>query len=242
MPVSIKDQLAKLVRLQAIDTQIYKLRQESQARPAEVQGLVATFEEKKKILVDLDNKQKELLKKRKEKELDLSGKEENIKKLQTQLYSIKTNKEYQAMLKEIDGQKADCSALEDEILKLMDEQDASDKQISDEKSRLQEEEKVLNQRKIEIDQRLKQIQEELKNLDFKRNQIIPEVDKKILSVYERIIKNKDGLAIVPVKNNSCDGCNMTATHQVVNEIKMFQRLVICEMCSRILYTEEDIIV
>ncbi len=239
--ISIKEQLAKLVKLQAIDTQIYKLNQEKVAKPAEVIKIEMEFEVQKKALSDLDNELKSLLKKRKDKELELGTKEESIKKLQNQLYSLKTNKEYQAMLKEIEGQKADCSLLEDAILKCMDEQDILNKCVNEEKLRLSNEEKISNEKKAKIQDELKEIDTILKDLDFKRNQVTPEVDKKILSVYERIINSRDGLAIVPVRNNSCHGCQMTATHQVVNEIKMFERLVVCETCARILYTEEDII-
>ena len=240
MPVSIKDQLAKLVCLQTIYSKLYRTQDEIQAMPGEIGKLTMAFEEKKKNMADLENKQKDLLKKRKDKELELSVKEENIKKYQTQLYSIKTNKEYQAMMKEIGSLKADSSVFEEDILKLMVEQDALNDQINSEKVRLQEEEKLFNQQKLKIEEQSRQFQEEVKTLNFKRSQIVPEIDKKTLSAYERILKVKEGLALVPVGNNICQGCSMTVTHQVVNEIKMFDRLVTCEMCARILYIEEDL--
>ena len=69
-------------------------------------------------------------------------------------------------------------------------------------------------------------------------QAIPEIDPKILSQYERILSNRDGLAIVAVKGDSCKGCNMLVPPQVVNLIKMYERIVTCEICNRILYVEE----
>lgn len=241
MPTSIKDLLAKLVVLQEIDSHIYSLEEENKTKPAEIQKLKDAFEEKKNTLADLDNKQKDLLKKkRKDKELELASKEENIKKSQGQLYALKTNKEYHAKLSEIDGLKADSSVLEEAILKFMEEQDALVKEVEAAKQQLKTEENLFNQEKAKIDERVKLIKEEINQLNSKRSQIAPQVDQKYLTVYERILKNKEGLALAAVKNNACQGCYMTVTHQVVNEIKMFDRLIACEACARILYIEEDL--
>ncbi len=75
---------------------------------------------------------------------------------------------------------------------------------------------------------------------MKRKQVFPDVDKGILSRYERILENKEGLAIVPLKDRSCGGCFMSIPDQVVNEIKMYEQLIFCEMCARILYLEDDV--
>ena len=56
--------------------------------------------------------------------------------------------------------------------------------------------------------------------------------------YERIIKSKDGLAVVTIANDACQGCFRVMPPQVVNEIKMNDELVFCENCARILYIEE----
>ena len=64
------------------------------------------------------------------------------------------------------------------------------------------------------------------------------VDKSFLSKYERLIKNRDGLAIVGVVNAACQGCFRVLPPQITNEIRMKQDLVFCEHCARILYIEE----
>jgi len=94
--------------------------------------------------------------------------------------------------------------------------------------------------KNEIDDSVKETEEKLKILDMKRSQMTVDVDKANLKRYERILENKKGLAIVPVKGNSCGGCFMNVPEQVINEIKMHDRLILCEMCARILYLEDDL--
>jgi len=59
------------------------------------------------------------------------------------------------------------------------------------------------------------------------------------AVGNRILENKQGLALVPVVGSSCGGCHMNVTPQQRNAIKMNEELVFCEMCARILYLEDD---
>lgn len=234
----LKLQLENLVKLQTIDTEIYNLRAEQEAKPQEIKLLEIAFEEKKQHLAQLEKELLDLQKQRKDKELELGSKEDSAKKLQSQLYSLKTNKEYQAMLQQIQDAKADASIVEDSILDLFDKTDKKRSEIEREKKKISEEEKVFNEQKKKVDERIKEIEGRLAQLNTQRKEIIPEVKPKILSQYERILLNRDGLAIVSVKDNACSGCNMSVPPQVINLIKMYDRLVTCEVCNRILYIEE----
>ena len=59
-----------------------------------------------------------------------------------------------------------------------------------------------------------------------------------MMIHERILKNKDGLAVVPVTDGSCQGCFGMMPAQVINEIRMKDKIVMCENCARMLYIEE----
>jgi predicted nucleic acid-binding Zn-ribbon protein len=236
--IDLKAQIANLVKLQAIDSEIYALKNEKESKPQEIKVLEASFEEKKQNLAYLEKSLLDLQKQRKDRELELAVKEEGTKKLQSQLYSLKTNKEYQAMLQQIEGQKADTSIIEDKILELFEQADKIKTETEREKQKLKEEEKVFNEEKKKIENRLKEIDDRLAQLDTQRKQVTPDIAPKILSQYERILKNRDGLAIAVVKNNSCKGCNMFVPPQVINLIRMYERIITCEVCNRILYIEE----
>lgn len=237
---SIREQVKKLIELQTIDAQIYRLKKEKVEQPQLIAELEKRFDEKKVNLKALEDKLKALLVKRKERELTLATKEEEIRKAQTQMYQLKTNKEYQAKLKEIEGFQADKSVLEEEILKVFDELDSLKAQTEQENVHLKEEEVGFLDQKKKIEECIKELEAELVNLEGKRKQVTPEMDKKILASYERILKNREGLALVAVKDYACQGCFINVPPQVINEIKMHDRLVICENCARILYIEDDI--
>ncbi len=236
--VNLKLQLGNLVKLQAVDSEIYSLRTEKSAKPEEIKAIEAAFEAKKTHLAELDKKSLDLQKQRKDKELELVSKDEGIKKLQGQLYSLKTNKEYQTMLQQIQDAKADSSIIEDKVLELFDKADEVKNEVEREKQKLKEEEKVFLTEKKKIDYRVKEIDDRLAQLEGQRKQVLPDVDPKVLSQYERILTNRDGLAIVTVKGNSCGGCNMFVPPQVINLINMYEHIITCEMCNRILYIDE----
>jgi hypothetical protein len=138
-----------------------------------------------------------------------------------------------------DDSKADASVTEDKILELFEQADKAKGEIEQEKSRLKEEETVFNEHKNSVEERVKQIDQRLAQLEAQRKQILPGIEPKILKQYERILNNRDGLAIVSVKDNSCKGCNMFVPPQVINLIKMYERIITCEICNRILYIADE---
>lgn len=238
-PVNLKGQLSTLVRLQELDTRIYGLSEEKREKPAEIETLKAAFEAKKKRMAELEKALVDAQKEKKDHEIELGSKEENVKKLQSQLYALKTNKEYNAMLQQIADAKADASMIEDKILGSMDKIDSTKIAVDEEKKRLQQEESVFNAEKQKVETRIKEIEQQLETLENQRRQITPEVDQKILQQYERILRSREGLAIVKVKNDSCSGCNMAVPPQVINLIRMFERMITCEVCNRILCIDDE---
>ncbi len=235
----LKSQLKILLQLQSIDSQIYGFNEEKNSLPKEIEVLSVAFEEKKKHLAELEKVSLDLLKAKKDSELELAAKEEVTKKFQSQLYSLKTNKEYNTMLQQIQGANADASRVEDKILEVMENSESSRKDIEEEKKLLDEEEKIFNAHKKKVEEHLKEIEGKLAQQDAERKQIIPEIDKKILSQYDRILRNREGLAIVEVKNNTCMGCNMFVPAQVENLIKMYERIITCEVCNRMLFIADE---
>ncbi|MEI6632010.1 MAG: C4-type zinc ribbon domain-containing protein, partial [bacterium] len=236
--LDLKSQLHTLINLQAIDTEIYILKAEIEAKPKELQAIEDAFEAKKQQLANLEKSSLDLQKQRKDKELELASREDGVKKLQTQLYQLKTNKEYQTMMQQINDAKADGSVIEDKILELFNQVDQAKDEIDKEKQKLQEEETVISEQKGKIEQRIKEIDDRIAQLDGQRKQVFPSIDAKILAQYDRILTNRDGLAIVSVKDNSCLGCNMYVPPQVINLIKMYECIITCEICNRILYINE----
>ncbi len=236
MPIA--DQIDLLIALQKLDKEIFKLNKELASQPVIIAELEAQFKQKEADLKKAEENLKALAVLRKERELELETKEAGIKKLQGQLYQIKTNKEYQAMEREIASQKADVSILEEGILKVMEQADEAQKEIARQKEILKQHNQKFAEDKNKINLRFKEIEVLLQTLNEQRAGGAQKIDKEFLSRYERILNSKDGVAMVPVEGDACGGCNINLPPQVINEVRLKEELIFCGACARILYTEE----
>ncbi|HTL69675.1 MAG TPA: C4-type zinc ribbon domain-containing protein [Candidatus Eisenbacteria bacterium] len=235
MPTAINEQIKILAELQKVDSEIYRLRKELAGIPALQKKVEDDFEKKKAGMKAAEADLKAAQLKQKEKEGELASKEEKIKKLQGQLYSLKTNKEYTAMDLEIKGLKADNSLIEEEILRSFDGVEAAKAKCAAEKEALVIEEKKSKEETAVHTKRAAELTAAAAELDEKRKAYLPNIDPKLLSQYERVLKGREGLALVPVRNNSCGGCHIGLPPQTVNEVMMQEKLIFCEECARILY-------
>ena len=237
--ISVKDQLKKIIELQKIDAEIYELRARLKEKPVVLGELKERFEERRGTLVGLEEKLKAVQVQRREKELELKTREEEIAKANAHLFQIKTNKEYTAKIAEIEHIKADKSVIEEKILLAYDEGDQVSSAVEREKSAFAQEEKSYLAKKKEVEKEVKIIEDRIRVLESQHKQGVEGIDPEFLSRYERILKHKGGLAIVPLHGNTCGGCYMNVTAQQINAFKMNDQLVICEMCTRIIYIEDD---
>ena len=238
--ISVKDQIKKLVDLQKIDAEIYTVNISLTEKPVLIEELKEKFEATKAHLNHLEENFKSIQLKRKELELEMKAKEDDIAKANSQLTQLKTNKEYQTKLNEIASIKADKSIIEEKILLSYDETDTIQAQIGKEKVSVGADEKKYLVRKKEIEDEIKLMEDRIKVLESQRKQLLPGVDRTLLTRYEKILAHKDGLGIAPINDSSCGGCHMNVPPQTINAIKMHDQLIECEICQRIMYLEDDL--
>ena len=187
---SMKDQIKKLVEIQAMDVDVYRLKADLHDKPAEIESLTKEFEAKKAKLKNLEEQVKAILVKQKEHEGDLKAKEEAIIKADGHLSQLKTNKEYSAKLLEIEGIKADKSLIEEKILIGFDQIDEARKGLEAEKVLIAAYEKEFQMKKKAIEDFLAIANDQLKVKESQRNRLTPDVRPDILSRYEKVVQNK----------------------------------------------------
>lgn len=236
--------LVKLQRvenqLRAVKTKLTRCRrsvifQENQLRTLQ-SGLEAKQEEIKLTRIQVDRL-----------ELELKSRDEHIEKLRGHLNLARTNKEYSALLTELNTAKADDSKLETQVLELMrnietDEAACGElkKQIEEQKAKLEEIRKGTEVKASEFEKELKVIQAEW---DATAKQI---TDKKALSIFQRLADTYDGEAMAEVLgwqdstgSYSCGGCYMGIPAEVVNILSSHDEIIRCSNCTRILYLKEE---
>ena len=235
----LKEQTEFLIQLQALDFELYKSAKYIKEKPKELNAYKDDVANQELAVDQAEDVVTQLKLKQKEKEMELATKEEGVKKLQAQLYKLKTNKEYAAMQKEIEGVNADNSLLEEDIILILDEIGSAEEQVAKQKELLEGEKKKYSESEREINSEIQKLKEAEGELRCKREEIAAKVNKKLLAQYEHVLKGKDGFAICPVTNETCGGCNMDLPPQVVNEVRMQDQIVKCGNCARILYWPQE---
>ncbi len=235
----IEKQIDLFFNLQGIDAQIYCLKSEAEEKPKDIAQLKALIENKKAGIKEAEEKLKSFQLKHKDKDVALGSKEGEIKKLESQLYQIKTNKEYTAMINEIESRKADNSLLEEDIINLMDNIDQAKAGLEDEKRKFSHESEKIDSEIKAVEKQVSNINAKISELNKARQELLPAIDPKLLQEYERVLIARNGQALADVVNGACGGCFMQLPPQIINEIKMRQHIIRCENCQRMLYIANE---
>lgn len=228
-------QLEILIELQEADSALNHLNEGMQRIPKEIKALEAALEESKRQVeafkTELEGHQKE----RRQKERDLEAVGEDLKKHQARLFEVKTNKEYEAIQKEIENLKNKNSQLEDAILTLFDKVEADTQELKRKEQQLHQSKQQYAEEKAQKEVELNQIKTEADKWKGQRQQLTKNLDNGILQSYEKILKLRKGLAVAPIKGSNCSGCFYTLRLQYLNELKRNDDIRTCEGCQRILY-------
>jgi len=224
--------------LQEIDIKIQELEKGIALIPADILELRKIVAEIKKNLADKEAKLKEVEKEDRHYERILQTKENDLNKYRSQIYEVKTNKEYSALMIEIDNLQQENSQLENKILIFLEKRDEFLRLIRDEKMKLAADGERLKRKEEENYKRIKELEKIRDSGIEKREGLSRNIVKPLLENYERIRKAEKGMALAPVEGNVCCGCFTEIPYQVVNEIIKGDRLITCERCSRIIYWKE----
>jgi predicted nucleic acid-binding Zn-ribbon protein len=197
----------------------------------------------KKAKLELENIKKKndtASRKKKEKESELSETQEKIRKMKARISDLKTNKEYQAYQKEIEGSEKGISAIEDVILQLMEEIDAVSKEQKAKEAAVNAEIQKIDAFKAELDAEVVKNERELALLKQERAGTVARIDPDVYKTYMRILLDSgDGVAVTTARNELCSGCDMNIPPQLYVEIRKNQELLQCPQCRRILYVPEE---
>jgi predicted nucleic acid-binding Zn-ribbon protein len=167
-------------------------------------------------------------------QMEIEASNDKLKQYEEQLYKVQTNKEYDAISLEIDTKKMEIKELENKILQSMEEEEESKNNITELVEEIKKLEDQLVEYRRELDDIIKHTQSEEQKLENERQKIVSDIDRRFQVKYDRIRNAKAGLAVVPIKKNSCGGCYSAIPPQKIVEIREMSRLFTCEHCGRIL--------
>lgn len=232
------DLTKKLVELQGVLREIYLLEKENRELPMPAKKRMRLFEPRVRLLEEKEAAIAETKSRLAGLEEDVAHNNDARDKLEDKIKLIKNQKEYEALstekeyllrtdeecVLEINPLREKLANLEQEVAALREEND--------------KEEATIREMESEVAIRIEQNQKTVNGMAKKKEEMSKGIDPFILRQFEKILNHKDGIGIVSVTGDSCNGCHMAVPPQLICELHSGDGMVNCLHCSRILYLEE----
>ena len=234
----MKKQINLLVKLQGKDRGLDRLRWQIREGPERLEGLekeLQAFEED----VEADKRRiRDLNKTQREYEAEIENGLACIRKSRGRLMSIKNNKEYRALLREIEETEKGNADKEDRVLSCLEELETLSKELEAKEKSLSAMRDRLETEKTAISKEVVRVREELSDIEKSREKLVQTIAPQLLAKYEQIKARSGGIAVALVNNATCSECHLSIPPQMFNELQRQDTLKICPNCQRIICWKE----
>lgn len=233
--LTVEEKLRALYRLQKVLTSIDKIRVTRGELPLEVQDLedeVAGLQTRiLKCNNDIKNNNQEIAANK----IKMHDAQEMIAKKEEASHNVANNREYEAILKEIEFQKLEIVLAEKKIQNATNEISTKTQDKETAEIKLEERKVDLEHKKAELNEIIEETRTEEEKLIKEAKELESVIEERLLAAFKRIRKNaRNGLAVVTVDRNACGGCFNKIPPQRQLDIKMRKKIIVCEYCGRIL--------
>jgi len=236
--VSRDDKLRVLEELQKVDLKIRDLAQQAERYPARLKQIENARDEAKGALDAQRGRLADNERGRRQNEQLLQLEKEKVRKWESRLSELKTTREYAALARELDIAKKTNQGAEEEIRRLAGEYEEIKKGLADLERQLAEKDSVFASEGKQIQEELTGVRASMEELEKERAAATAKCDKSLVAKYERIRKQRGGLAVVPVEGMTCKGCQRNIPPQMANNLRSGSEILTCPNCHRFIYPSE----
>ena len=229
----------KLVELQTIDTKLKDINDLLGDLPSRVKELDQQEDTIKANLEKSQTRLKELEVKLHRAEVRIAEINDKINKYKDQLFLVTNNKQYDALMHEIDHLKEERVSNESESLTFMEEKETLINSINEMAAELEILTQDLSSRREKLESAISESADEKLNLEQNRAEQVSQIDAKFISEYDRVLAARDGLAVVNLSGGACGGCGAYIPAQIVTEIRGNIVMHRCDVCGRFLYSKNN---
>jgi len=234
--LSMNPDLEKLVRLQRAESDLKRVEGELLEAPKRKAALDAGLAEERARLDAAREGLTATQKARRQLEGDLQVLEARRSKYKGQLMEVKTNKEYTAMLHEIEGVEREVRAREDQILAEMEKAESLGADVKREEAAFKEIEATHHTEGRALDERGEALRQEAARVAAERDAVAATIPAEFRELFQRVAKLR-GVAVAEAKDSMCQLCHMKLRAQMYMDLKRNEQIVQCPACSRILFYE-----
>lgn len=230
----MKKRLEMLEQLQEIDIQIDVLKSALIGLHGEKNDIAQGLDVAREELAGLNAQVAQLELEKRELENSLAGEQENIQRSETNMKEIKTNKEFQAVGREITAARKQTAELEEQIMLKMGRIEELNSDIAARSAILAELEQNTAQRIEDKQAEIDTIQHDIDEGTARREGITKELPASLNKRYNNLREQRRGQAIAIARDGSCLGCNMNLPPQLYNSLYRCDEMISCPHCQRIL--------
>lgn len=234
----MQDVFEKLQQLQGVLSRRYKIERNLDEIPKKlstqtevVSRLRKSYSEKEQVHTELSDTIRSL-------RLDLGDAQIIREAAERRMESVKTQREFEALEKEINDALFEEERLRHDLRKYEQEIQSVNNVMTSEFELIADQEKELHEVEEKINQESSKEKQRLRELIIEERKLIPTLDVSLVYKFESIIKNKLGLGIVGIKSGVCSGCHIVLPANFVNQVRMAEKVEFCPYCSRVLYFED----
>jgi predicted nucleic acid-binding Zn-ribbon protein len=228
--------LEKLVRLHHVDSELKHVQAELAAIPRHRQEIDDRLARDRSRLDAAKAALEGSLKSRRQNEASVQDLETKRSKYRGQLMDVKTNKEYTAVLHEIEGVERDIKAREDVILEEMEKAEGLAQDVKREEAEFKAVEADAKREKGELDTRTASLGAEAQRLGKEHDEVAGSVPEELLALYARVAKQR-GTGVAEAQEGMCQSCHVRMRVQIWVEVRKNEQIFQCESCSRVLFFE-----
>lgn len=231
----MSEQLKFLIELQELDSSIIAMAEKVGMIPRKLEQFNSPLQQANELFQKTKTKYSALNKKKKDKDMQLDEMQDKINKLKSRSGDIKTNKEYEAHLKGIQGFEKNMSKIEDEILAIMEEIEALDKELKVEEIKVKQADADYKLQEKILGEEQEKLRAEIETEKAKRKDFVTRLDDEYYTQYMNLLKRYGDNVVVETRDEMCLGCNTNIPPQLYNDIKKGDVLYNCFFCKRFLY-------
>jgi predicted nucleic acid-binding Zn-ribbon protein len=231
----VNEQLALLIRLQELDSQIDALAEQRRQAPLLVEAAGKPVQEAEAELAKIKAAFDTLTRERRDKEQELKEREDRIEKLKTRSGDIKSNKEYQAHLFEIELAQQEKGTVEERLIEMMDRIEAVQKAAKSQDDAVAACKREFDKEHARLEGEQRAAQAEGERVTAEAKSLAEQLTPANRQAYERLKSTRKGLAVVAVKNGACQGCRLALPPQLIADLRKNEKLLTCTYCHRMLF-------
>jgi hypothetical protein len=229
-------ELKNLVLLQQADSELKRVESALQDAPRRHAETDARREAERGRLDAAKAALDESLRARRQREGELQSLEAKRSKYKGQLMDVKTNKEYTAMLHEIEGVERDVRACEDQILAEMERAESLATAVKHEEADFKQGEAGFKAEIARLEAEVRQLETQAAALRAERDQALATLSDGARELFTRVARLR-GSAVSAARDTICQACRVKLRPQMYMELKHNDRITQCPSCSRILFYE-----